>query len=244
MDIVAELSLAITAWIAQVPTRTCGTLQRRCNVSETALRRIKDREQKHVNMETAMELAYVLFDTDEAIAFIKRHFPVSGRWQEKVYSKRDDVVTLAPYFRNRITNKIILLCETQDGSTIEEIRAEFGSDGVRELSKMVELGVIVVKEEVHQFSPSETPMLPSRSTRFAMIENYLSFFNENNSNIVGACAEFAYQEGLSPESVRRLSRVIRTFEEDVNVIITDPKSKGNIPWFIGLVQNILRGNRL
>lgn len=244
MDIVEELSLAISDWVAHSPNRTMGVLQKRTSVSETTLRRIKDQEQKSVSMENAMELAYVLFDTDEAISFLKKHFPISGKWQEKVYSKKDDVVTLAPFYRDTTSYKIILLCDTQDGATIEDIRAEMGSSGVRELSRLVEFGVISDENGVHKFSPKEVAMVSSRSTHFAMLENFMKYYQEENANIPGACAEFVYSDGLSPEAVRILSKKIRDFESEVKGMLDDQKFKGNIPWFIGLVQNILKGQIL
>ena len=244
MDIVEELSLAISDWIAQAANRTMGVLQKRSNVSETTLRRIKDREQKSVSMENAMELAYVLFDTDDAISFLKKHYPVSSKWQEKVYSKRDDVVTLAPFFRDTISYKIILLCDTQDGATIEDIRAEMGSNGLRELSRMVEFGIITDQNGYHKFSPKELAMVSSRSTHFAMLENFMKYYEEENANITSACSEFVYSQGLTPEAIRILSKKIRDFESDVKGMLDDQKFKGNIPWFIGLVQNILKGKIL
>ena len=244
MDIVEELSLAILDWTSQGATRTMGNLQRRSNVSESTLRRIKDREQKSVQMDIAMELAYVLFDTDEAIVFLTKYFPVSGKWQEKVYSKKDDVVTLAPFYRDTTTYKIILLCDTESGASIEDIKEDLGSTGVRELSRLVELGIIAESNGQHTFYPKELALVASTSTHFAMLQNFMTYYVTENANTPGACAEFVYSKGLKPEIIRTLSRKIREFEAYIVETISDEKNKGDIPWFIGLIQNILKGKIL
>lgn len=244
MDIVEELSRGIAAWIAESANRTNGTLQKRSGVAETTIRRIRDRESKTVSLENALELAHVLFDTDDAIAFIKRHFPVAGRWQEKFYSKKDDVVTYGEHLQDPVSFKIILLCDTLSGASTEEIKEELGADGLRQLSKLVELGFIAHSNGTHKCTHEGLTLFASHHVHFAILQNMIKFYNPENANIKAACAEFVCYQGLNRAGVENIAAKIRELEEIVAQISQDPNFRGDIPWFIGLVQNVLRGNLL
>lgn len=244
MDIVEELSLGISDWISVSPNRNRSLLQKRTNISESTIRRIQDRSQKEVNLETAMEIAHVIFDTDVAISFLKRHFPVAGRWQERFFAKRDDVVTIGEYLRNQMYHKIITLCDTQNGAAIEEIKEDLGSDGVRELSKLVELGIISYSNGVHKFNSNGLVLVASHSVHFEMLQHMIQWYNPENANKKSLCAEFVYTHGFNREGVEFLSPKIWELEETVKEAIANPKFHGDIPWFIGLIQNVLRGKIL
>jgi hypothetical protein len=244
MDIVEELSRGISAWIAVAPNRNRGLLQKRTGVCEATLRRIHYREQKGVSLEIVLELAHVLYDTEDAIAFIKRHFPVAGRWQERYFSKRDDVVTLGEYLRNPTYYKIFLLCDTKTGATIEEIKEELGAEGVRDLSKLVEIGLISYSNGYHKFASEGLTLVASHSVHCEMLQHMIRFYNPENANKKSLCAEFVYSQGFNREAIEFLAPKIWELEETIKATIENPDYRGDIPWFIGLVQNVLRGDSL
>lgn len=244
MDIVEELSLGISAWLAANPKRNKGVLQKRTGVSEPTLRRIHEREQKTVTLEVALELAHALFDTDEALTFIKKNFPVAGRWQEKLYSKKDDVVTWGELLKDEITMNIILRCDTVSGASTEEIKEVLGTEGLRQLSRLVELGFIEHINGMHKCTSEGTVFFASHHVHLAMLMNMIKFYDPENANIRSACRERVWYQGLNRSAVQLLSHKLADFEQTLAETLEDPNARGDIPWFFGMIQNVFRSNLL
>jgi hypothetical protein len=242
MEIIDELGSIMEAWLAENPVRNPMMLARKTGVSESTIRRLLKRGQngqKTIELDTAESIVYLVLDRTRGLAFLEKHFPTKAKWRKEEYKSETDQPSLAEFIRNPEYHKIMMLCDVESGISLADLKEEVGNSGLRKLSRLVEMGIVKEENGVYKFSDADFEIFPTYHTQSAALNNFLSFYDPENAEVRSACSIFFWTQGLSPDAVRVLAGKIRDFEDDVVEYIKNKKNHGDIPWFMGFLQNVL-----
>ncbi len=242
MNLIDELSIAIDYWKNARKGRSVAILSRITGVSESTLGRVTKKGTEDVCLENAIGIAFAVLPSQDAIALIGKYFPKASNWLDIVASRAPQI---SPESQEFLTSPdflvISLLADKKNGTTEGEIRDELGKFGLTKLKTLLDSNMIRESNGKY-FCTDKLVSMVNQATLTKMIECFPKLYNEENAEIPRIAVKVGAFRALTLSAVHESYAVTREWEKKLCDILLDEKNHGDIPFFAGLVQNVLGGD--
>lgn len=197
------------------------------------------------SFEAAVALIGVVCDQSEVSNFLQEHFPETVARFEKL--SRDNAVImnhedLDLVLENPISFAIFDLASMHAGTSRALIQEEFGNHGIKLLDGMLQNGTLYEDQKGHIYH-SETDRV-NLSLNAADVLTKLRYRLQlfQTQNLGTRAARLAnLSESLNEAGMTRVHQILSQAIEKVQEVRRDPKMKGNLPVYVGLMMNLVCG---
>lgn len=223
-------------------------IAKRFNMSTSALNRIENCDVKTPAIDQVIKVLRGTGAKGDLLKYLDDRYPIIAETYKEAYSSSSSEfvdIDLEYFLNDKDKFLIILLALTGSGTSVQEIRNEFGSRGIAELEFLLEKGLL--REEDGFVGGNNQPL----TTSFETLQNLLAYSvekcydatnrrNQDNYIYFRACR-------VNRDKVfKRIMNVLENAESEIMSLINDPEFKGNDDLFFGMVADSLidRSNSL
>jgi hypothetical protein len=244
MGLVDDLADGIESWQREKESRSIAMLSKHARVSESTLWRIVKRNAPDdISLEIVLNIVNTVFSRSEGHKLLSTYFPQLASWIDISSAPgTPSKVEWNEFFESREHLLIILLCDRKSGTDRAQVKEVAGIYGLDRLEELLKAGII--KEEGGRYYENgETFNVGNQSTLTMMIKHFCSFYREENSLMSRTAVKTMVYRAFNGLGVEEAYDLARKFEMGLRALALDPKYHGDIPFFSGLVQNIVNGGQ-
>lgn len=246
MSLVDDLADGIESWQREKETRSIAMLSKYSRVSESTLWRIVKRSAPDdISLEIVLNIVNTVFSRSEGHKVLSKYFPALANWIDTTSAPGAPAkVEWNEFYESREHLLIILLCDRKSGTDRAQIKEITGIYGLDRLEELLKAGI--VKEEGGRYynnDDSGVVNLGNQSTLTTMIKHFCSFYREENSQLSRTAVKTMVYRAFNDLGIEEAYDLARKFEMGLRSLALDPKYHGDIPFFSGLVQNIVNGGQ-
>ena len=223
-----ELRIAIDSWL-QKKGNSLLRLAKKSGLGYSTVRRIVQNEQIP-SIKTQLMVGTVVLDPEKCMELFKDQIPgifiVGGGRTKNGVETRDELLS------GPVSHGIISLAVR--GTTREEIQTEFGRRGVEELERLMDSGVLAIKnEQIFSENIDISAVGDICKTVQLSAEQYTP------ENFVSGCW---WSEGWNPQGIVELANACTEFTTKVAVLAKNEKFRGSLSATVGMYM-FRRGNK-
>ena len=245
-DLSVDLRDVIDRYLDGHRNRSLATLSRASGVSYTTLRRLYQRE-GNPTAEPVLKIVDAALSNAEKIEFINRHYPeisaTIGQINSGAYGQKNAHQEQFKTFYVRDPHNFILnLAHNDRGATLEDVRRLTGERGVEALHELLEHEILERETtsrggqtcEVFRLAP-----LMSHDCDLALAQMKLSADHFDRSLIGTKAARlFHATASINNRALERIHDILSAAIRDIVVVKDDPRSTGQIPFFVDMMMNV------
>lgn len=230
------LKLEIDKYLSERPNRSIASLARKSGLAYSTVRRMAQGEAQP-ELSTVITILGAVLGRDGFISFLKNYFPKEGAVFENHFSstERFSDEELDFFLRDEISNFIIHLCCTRNGTTVEIIQKLLGDRGMGKLDNLVEAGYIDRRADGKLWFYKDSFAYTNFET--FLISNSIHTRLFDIKNIGTDAALLAHQtETVDAEGLKEIKQAGLDYLHKVMEI--KKNRPGQIPFYVTLMQNV------
>ena len=229
---IPDLQKIVRAYLDDGRGRTVQSVAARSGVSASTIRRIAQGEIKETSLANAIAILKVTASPSESFAFLKAHFPETGKYFERVSKvagiteQVGEGLERALYDGEQFT--IISLASTPGGTTTKQVTSVLGSAAEAKLEDLLDLGILTLEGD--RFHTAQPEFAPTDNTNLLAQIGHCSRFirNEHQGQQKQHCA--VRTNGVSREGQVKIHAILQKALEDAGEAIA--QHPGSVPIFL------------
>lgn len=238
------LSKRIKGYLESHPRVTLRSLAKRSGLSTMTVSRLAQGEVMRPSLEAAVAIIGVVANQQEIAAFLHDYFPDTVARFERLTQENAVIMNhdeLELILDNPVSFAIFDLASMHAGITRERIAQEFGNYGIKWLDAMLGAGTLYEESSGHIYHKKHCVNLALNANDILKKLRYrLELFQ--NANLGTRAARLAnLSESLSREGMERIHEILSGAIERIQAVRTDPKMKGELPVYVGIIMNLVHG---
>jgi len=237
--LLSDIVQAIHDWMAEGKNRSLSGLSRRCGVAYSTIRRIAQNESVP-HPYTALSISEVVFNTQQRLVFLKKHFPTFANLVEECIttnteSESDDIK--ARFLRLEPHNRIFNMAATSKGVTRQSVATLCGTIGSDALNEMLDFGLLLE-------SPDGAIKYSQNSWGTLNIESVLDQLRKSvdhfDKDLVGTdgAAIMHLSGSVKPEVLTKLKQLTVQYITDFIALKEAKESEGDVHFFCDLMYSL------
>ncbi len=244
--VVEHVRLVVTEYLKRRPHLSVNAISKRCNVSEPTLRRIMTRKVKTIpQITTLLDILTFISDTSSVREIVKIYpGPIADHLSEAMPYLED----LDQDYSNAVNEEIkdpvkyiiYKLSLNSNGVTVAKVRELYGNHGIHLLKDLIEKDFVyqddfgICRARCKTFAGSHDEFVKNFKVAAEFIKpQKLQNRKPLNPYFVNM------SESITPEAYEQIRRLQRKLDKKVRGILSQPESKGKIPFFyLGAIDTL------
>lgn len=237
-----EIRGVIDRYLSGYRNRSLSSLSRASGVSYTTIRRLYQRE-GNPTAEPVLKIVDAALNNDEKIEFIHRHYPeiavtIKNFDRQSYASNTSRQEVLKTFYLRDPHNFILNLAQNDKGTTRADINRLMGARGLEALDELLDHELLEL-ERANSENIYRLPPLLSHDCDMALAQIKLSADHFNRSLIGTKAARlFHGTASLNKAALERIHDILSAAIQEIVAIKDDPRSSGEIPMFVDMIQNV------
>ena len=241
MDLKAEISDILGAYLGGHKSRSVGRLAKKASLSENTLRRLLNKEVEP-SFDTVLRLLGVVVSQKDFGRIVTKYYPQLKYAMKAIVSGEKDssqsILTKerAHLIYSRVAYHVFHLASTKNGTTREDIQRILGEQGLESLEQL--LSHQLLNEEHGQISnPSKEFYISCTEDALRMMQNSLEIFD---TSLIGTdAAALSHQsESINIDGLRKLKELTYEYTTKISELKKDPQYEGDIPFYVTTALNV------
>lgn len=245
-QLLVQISKALKSYLEDRPRMSIAALSMRSSVSETTLRRIRDKDFKRLpNPETVLNLLSTIYGSKN-VREIADHF--SGAIKEFLFQNFPQITEIECEYSVKLNqelqddNKYLVykLCSNKCGVTLARIQRLLGAMGVVCLEDLLEKG-FVEKREGRYFSNTKNFTLDPEqfASKFQLLANFIKVNSSIPPNQLLRPLHVNYSSSVTAMTYKKIVKLQKKNLKKVRELLMEDSGSGDIPLFFLLAVDSL-----
>jgi transcriptional regulator with XRE-family HTH domain len=216
-------------------------IAKRFNMSSSALNRIENCDVKTPAIDQVIKILRGTGATGDLLKYLDERYPIIAETYKEVYASTSSEfldLDLEYFLNDKDKFLIILLALTGSGTSRQEIKNEFGKQGLMELEFLIEKNLL---REEGDFIIGDGNRV---NLSFETTQNLLSYSVEKcyDATNIRKQDNFIYYRACRvnrDKVIKRVMSILENAEHEIRDLVNDPEFEGNDDFFYGMVCDSL-----
>lgn len=239
----------IFSYKAARPNLSSSQIASKFGMSNSTFSRLENLDIKNPTFDQIIKIFNGTGAQAEMMDYLKRYYPQITRAYMEAFPQIADGSAVSAEVKSYVTNpetcKIMLLAFSECGVSKDQIKEEYGNNGVRTLEYLVDKTILIEKDE--RFFPKDKGVfLTQEDTKFLAqyaLENFYDvrgFEEETASNYLTFQSEGIDLDRVYPQIIS----LLRELTGRVRTIFNNPENHGEDTVFVSLISDSIMKNDL